>query len=58
MPVGLNTIGCLRILFPGPGLAAICINGWTDTANDYVKLLIKHSSSMNAIWYQTNASES
>src|SRR5262249_24649508 len=46
MPVGLNTIDCLLILFRGRGHDVICINGSSDITNDYVEKLFKRSTSL------------
>src|SRR5215471_18509698 len=44
MPVGLNTIDCLLILFRGRGHDVICINGSSDITNDYVEKLFERST--------------
>src|SRR5262249_48598690 len=44
MPVGLNTIDCLLILFRGRGHDVICIDGSSDITNDYVEKLFKRST--------------
>ena len=49
MERGMNTIRCLRILLGGRGRDVTCIDGLTANLNDYVDLLVEHSTSVQNI---------